>query len=237
MMSIRPRRRRVTVATYNVHQWIGTDGVLDSSRVLRVIRELQPDVIGLQEVTFSPAGEPAAGKDYLSAATEFEVILGPTFFRENVHFGNVLLTKHRVFEVRRVDLSVDKREPRGALDVDMELHGASVRTIVTHFGLRAAERRRQGEKLLKMLAAGPSNFVIIMGDFNEWYPVRGWLRRLRSWAGFPPTPRTFPSRFPLLPLDQILVFPRQALAAVAVHRTRLSRIASDHLPVIGIMRE
>lgn len=42
------------VSTYNVHRCIGTDGRHDPDRVAAVIRELDADVVGLQEVDAKP---------------------------------------------------------------------------------------------------------------------------------------------------------------------------------------
>ena len=38
------------VLTYNIHHGEGTDGVFDYQRLARVINELEPDVVALQEV-------------------------------------------------------------------------------------------------------------------------------------------------------------------------------------------
>ncbi len=59
--------------------------------------------------------------------------------RRTRHYGNVLLVRSKVLDVRRIDLSVPGRDPRGALDVDLVLDGACVRVVTTHFGLTMAE--------------------------------------------------------------------------------------------------
>ena len=45
------------VATYNVHDCIGRDGVYSPSRIVEVLRSLEADVVALQEITLDPAGE------------------------------------------------------------------------------------------------------------------------------------------------------------------------------------
>jgi len=40
----------IRVVTYNVHSCIGTDRRVDVERIVEVLRALDPDVIGLQEV-------------------------------------------------------------------------------------------------------------------------------------------------------------------------------------------
>ncbi len=39
----------ISVASYNVHKCVGTDGVFDPNRILEVVLELDADIIALQE--------------------------------------------------------------------------------------------------------------------------------------------------------------------------------------------
>jgi endonuclease/exonuclease/phosphatase family metal-dependent hydrolase len=75
--------------------------------------------------------------------------------------------------------------------------------------------------------------VILLGDINEWVSMSPWLRDLHSHLGKSHCPRTFPSRFPLLALDRIWVRPKDNLQSIRAHKSALSRIASDHLPVVA----
>ena len=40
---------RLTFASYNIHKAVGVDGRRDADRIISVLRELQADVIALQE--------------------------------------------------------------------------------------------------------------------------------------------------------------------------------------------
>ena len=55
----------------------------------------------------------------------------------------------------KVDLTVYRREPRGALDVDLDIDGRTVRVVVTHLGLLPGERRKQVRRLLDVLGDEP----------------------------------------------------------------------------------
>jgi endonuclease/exonuclease/phosphatase family metal-dependent hydrolase len=173
--------------------------------------------------------------EYLARATGLQAIAGHTIERQSGPFGNVLLTGWRVLESRLLDLSVPGREPRGAIDADLVIAGEPVRVIVTHFGLRAAERRYQVRRLLEALSHGRQRCIIVLGDINEWVLRSRPLRWLYGRFGTPPAPRTFPSWFPLFALDRIWVLPREALREVHVQVTPLTRTASDHLPVRAII--
>lgn len=222
-----------SVATYNVHRFVGVDGLHNPERTKRVLLEMRPDFIGLQEADTEP--ETRSGEnpiEYLARAAGLRAYYGPTIQRENGHYGNVFLTSRPVLETRRIDLSVPGREPRGAIDVDVDADGTVVRFIVTHFGLRPSERRFQTRRLLDLLSQSQTP-SIVLADINEWLPVSPTLWRLASALGPSSTKPTFPSRFPLFALDRVWVKGCQVKMRTRVHKTALAQIASDHLPLVA----
>lgn len=226
-----------SVASYNIHGCVGSDRRRDAARVATVIRDLDCDAVGLQEVN-SRAGPHADSMqlDYLARATGMEAVSGPTILRHDGDYGNALLTRRPVLAVRRHDFSFATREPRGALDVDLDVEGAAVRVIVTHLGLRPAERRYQVKQLLGLLRpVEPGQIVVALGDINEWLPTGRPLRWLHSILGKPPSQRTFPTCYPLVALDRVWVRPRKLLLAVRTHLTRDARMASDHYPLRAVV--
>jgi endonuclease/exonuclease/phosphatase family metal-dependent hydrolase len=148
------------------------------------------------------------------------------------HYGNAVLSRYPVTATRTIDLSFGSREPRGALDADLDVHGHPLRIIATHLGLRPAERCDQISRLLQVFDTDRMP-VILMGDVNEWFVWGRCLRQLVTHFEAVPTVRTFPSRWPLFALDRIWISPRHRLMRIEVHATPLARIASDHLPLIA----
>ena len=173
--------------------------------------------------------------EYLARATGIQAIAGPTIEHMTGPYGNVLLTSGHVLSNHLLDLSVPGREPRGAIDADLLIEGRLVRVIMTHLGLRAAERRYQVRRLLEALSRGQNRFIIVLGDINEWVLRSRPLRWLYVRFGKPPVPRTFPSWFPVFSLDRIWVLPREVLLEVHADGRPLARVASDHLPVRGLI--
>ncbi|MGH7898284.1 MAG: endonuclease/exonuclease/phosphatase family protein, partial [Candidatus Binatia bacterium] len=149
------------------------------------------------------------------------------------HFGNALLTRWPVRSIRQLDLSVPRREPRGAIDAELDWNDVPLRVVITHLGLRSAERRSQVMLLLGELHLDRERLTLLLGDFNEWLPGGRPLRALQARFGRDPSPPTFPSGRPLLALDRIWVQPRHSLGGVRVHASPLARAASDHLPIVG----
>lgn len=221
----------LTIATYNIHGAVGTDGRFDPARIAGVLDELDAGIVALQEV-------PLGGKSMdnvlarLHEATGMASAAGPTYERDGNWFGNAVLSRHPIQTTRSIDISFGSREPRGALDTDILCHGQPLRVIATHLGLRPAERRDQIARLLDVFDTDTMP-VILLGDVNEWFVWGRPLRWLVSHFEAVPAPRTFPSRWPLFALDRIWIRPRHRLVHVRVHRSRLARLASDHLPLVA----
>lgn len=222
----------VHVASYNVHRCIGTDRRHDPLRVAEVIRELHADVIGLQEVNSRFHGEGAVDQvDYLRRRTGMEAVAGPCLIHLAGHSGNVILTRWPIRSVCRYDLSVPGREPRAALEAVIVLDRTAVRVVVTHFGLRQAERAVQAATLTRALQSPEPVPAIVIGDFNRWVPGERSLECLDRRLGPSRSVRSFPAYFPVLALERIWVEAPNRLERVVAHRSGLARRASDHLPL------
>lgn len=225
------------VASYNIHRCIGRDRRLDVDRVARVIGELGCDIVGLQEVDNRSDGRHASLQlDYLADATQMAPIAGNTIIHHQGSYGNALLTRHPVVAIRRHDLSYLSREPRGALEVDIEVGDRLVSLVITHLGLHPVERRVQVNQMLAVLRELPAErMTVVLGDINEWLPLGRPLRWLHALLGHSPAERSFPSGLPMFALDRVWVRPRRSLLAFATHPSASARIASDHLPVKALI--
>lgn len=221
------------IASYNVHRAIGADRRTDPARILSVLREIDADVMALQEVEAHDQGADMLA--WLARQTGFHAIAGTTLLRHDGHYGNGLLTRYPVSEKRLLDLSWRGREPRGAIAVDLACGGLRLRVVATHLGLRPAERREQVTQLLHLFKERPHDRAVLLGDLNEWFLWGRPLRRLHRHFEETPAVATFPARAPFLALDRIWTHPRSMLRRVAAHRTALSRRASDHLPLVATL--
>ena len=228
----------ITVVSYNIHRGVGLDRRRDLDRIAAVIAETEPDVVGLQEVIRDNGRPDADQAAYLAHRLGMTVVMGETRAHGTGTYGNAVLTRLRVLKSTRCDLSCGLREPRGALRVDLAVADTALHVFNCHFGLAFRERRAQLELLASFIrdasCGGPR---VVMGDFNEWHrgPVtRGLklefsspMRRMR---------RTHPAMFPLFRLDRIYWDVELQGEEFLVHRTRLARLASDHLPVVARLR-
>jgi len=223
----------LTAATWNIHGAIGADGRYAPGRIVDVLREIDADVVALQEVASQQAH--AHFLHDLERETGYHVVAGLLRQHRGSDFGNAVLSKFPVRSVDRLDLAVGSYEPRGALDVCVDLGAhALLRVVATHLGLRPSERREQVRRILAVVEREGTQPTLLMGDLNEWYLWGRPLRWLHShFREMPAAPRTFPASRPVFALDRIWVSPAAALRRLERHCSALARVASDHLPLIA----
>ena len=235
-----PRDRRASApaplafVSWNIHGAVGTDRMCAPERIARVLQEMDADVVALQEVPLGGTSSAASSNvlTALSEATGLQAVAGPTLDTPTRRFGNAVLTRWPIAETRTLDLSFGRREPRGALDVDILLPGETLRVVATHLGLGMSERRAQIAQLVAAFDR-PALPVIVAGDINEWLLWRRALRMLTAHFRAAPAPATFPSRLPLFALDRVWMHPASRLTSVRAWRYGEARIASDHLPLVS----
>jgi endonuclease/exonuclease/phosphatase family metal-dependent hydrolase len=174
---------KVRVASYNVHRFVGTDGVRDLPRMARVLRELDADVVALQEVAFEPGQDQPI--ELLAALTGYRALAAPIDRRDGMRHGNVLLTRLPVVSSRRICLDYETHEPRTAVEAWLETGGRPLRVVATHLGLRPGERRFQVRVILERVAGDEKSVTVLLGDFNEWFLAGRPLRCDRFPRGSP----------------------------------------------------
>ena len=230
---------QVVVASYNIHRGVGLDRKLDVARLADVIAETKADVIGLQEVVREDGRNDSDHAVFIADRLGMEMVMGETRAHGRGTYGNAILTRLPVVGSARCDLSWRGREPRGCLRVDIGVDGTTLHVFNCHLGLNFRERRRQLDLLGGFIEVshqlpGPR---VLMGDFNEWHfgPITRGLRKEFS-SPMRRMRRTHPARFPLFKLDRIYWDLALEAREFHVHRSRLSRVASDHLPVVCTLR-
>ena len=227
---------RIYVGSYNIHSCVGLDRRRSPARIAGVLEELDCDICALQEVHNDADRDGARQLDYLAERLGMTAVPGLRIVRSRAEYGNAILTRYPVSNVEWHDLSLPRLEPRGALDVELDVGDGRLRVIATHLGLSRKERREQWRRLLEAVSrAPPEQPVVLVGDMNEWYPRSAMLRDANRILGEALAPAEFPSFAPFLSLTRIWVRPASAIVSIHVHKSRAARIASDHLPMKAVV--
>jgi endonuclease/exonuclease/phosphatase family metal-dependent hydrolase len=220
----------LSVASWNIHKGVGSDRRRNLDRTATVIGDIAPDIMALQEAD-TRFGTRRGLLDLEALAREHGLVAVPGSGPAHGWHGNVLLLRGGDLEdVHRVDLP--GLEPRGALIADLRHAGQPLRVIGAHLGLLATSRAAQSRHILDLLKGMDDRPTLLMGDLNEWRAVGSsameQLQRLfRSSVALP----SYPARFPVIPLDRMMVSAPGHLTHHAVHDTLLARRSSDHLPI------
>ncbi len=220
----------VTIASYNIHKGEGIDRRIDIARIGLVLKEIDADLVGIQEVYLPQA-------EALARSLGMHVAMGATRVHAGVPYGNAVFTRFAIQSSYTFDLTRPTRQPRGGIRLDLLVGGRTLHLFNVHFGLKIRERAEQVEALvreqvLNLELVGPR---VVMGDLNEWFPGPVG-RTLRRELHGPRIRRTHPAPLPLFPLDRIYWDRDLHAEGFHVHRSRLARVASDHLPVVARLR-
>jgi endonuclease/exonuclease/phosphatase family metal-dependent hydrolase len=234
------------ILTYNVHRCVGVDRKLDVGRVAAVIADLRPDIVALQELDVGRAR--TGGVDQareIARRLEMAVHFHPAMKVEEELYGDAILTAYPERLIHADKLPgyprIQGLEPRGALWICVEIEGRYVQVINTHLGLVPREQQIQAAAI-----AGPrwlghpdcAGATILLGDFNAvptsvvYRTLSHKLKAARRQGPRPAPSPTFPSRMPVLRIDHVFVSDQIVVKHVFAPYTSLTRIASDHLPLV-----
>jgi len=223
----------ITVASYNMRKGIGTDRRRDPARILDVLREVDADVVALQEADRRFGAKVSALPHQLIAEhsaykpVPFDIRPGGIGWH-----GNAILVRKGADILDCAALDLPTLEPRGAVLADIRFNGFDLRVVGMHLDLSGLVRRKQARAVLAHVAARHRALpTIMMGDLNEWTLHGGCLRDFAGQYRFAPTGRSFHARRPMACLDRIIVSPEVQVIAAGVHRSARASCASDHLPV------
>jgi len=241
----------IRVLSYNMHRAIGVDRLFRPERIAKVINHHQADIVLLQEVdvgvprsrNLDLAKEMAEAADYPYYATGLNVKL----FKGK--YGNATLSKHPIVRSRNINITVGRRKARGCLHSTIEINNSTdffqkLEVFNLHLGLSSQERVRQVGILIhskEFSSLAPETPCLVGGDLNDWRTllapiftdILNFKCATNHSGGYHNPYLTYPSFSPTGGLDKI--FYRGPLKLIRRKRCwmGITRLASDHLPVIA----
>lgn len=225
---------RLTFASYNIHKAVGTDGRRDADRIITVLREIDADIIALQEVD-RRIGQRASVLDRAALDdTPWKPVDVARRPRSLGWHGNALLVRRRFRVLDTHPLDLPTLEPRGAACADVEVDGVRIRIAGMHLDLSGLRRRDQIKAVLRHIAqCTPSCPAVLLGDFNQWGNQTGAMKEFADGWHVLDTGRSFPSRRPIARLDRIVTSAEWGCLEQHVHHSAMAAQASDHLPIVA----
>ena len=224
----------VRVLAYNIHHGGGMDSILDLDRIAALIRDVDPDLVALQEVdSVTERTLRVDQAEYLGRLTGLTPVFGSFMPYQGGSYGMAVLSRLPIERSENLRLP-DGDEPRTSVMAVVRLpnSGAALRFVGVHFYRTEVERSAQAVRLEQHLAA-ESLPTVLAGDFNSLPGSRVMDELARSWQivdkgddNF-----TFPSWEPAREIDFILLQPRAAFEVLR-HQTLDEPIASDHRPIV-----
>ena len=226
---------QLTFASYNIHKAVGLDRRRDPDRILSVLREINADVIALQEADMRfGARASVLPRQSLDDHSPWKAVhLGMRPDSIGWH-GNALLVRRGIGVISAAPVPLPTLEPRGAICAELAAGGQRLRVVGMHLDLSGLRRRHQLRAILGHIASYPEPCpTVLMGDFNQWSQARGAMREFGAdWRVLAPG-RSFPAHQPVAPLDRIVVSAGWHCLQTGVHHSLLASRASDHLPVFA----
>ncbi|HET8662661.1 MAG TPA: endonuclease/exonuclease/phosphatase family protein [Micromonosporaceae bacterium] len=252
------RQVPLRVATYNIHAGAGMDNRFDIARQADAIRQLDLDVVGLQEVDVHWGSR----SQWRDLATELAEALDMSVFFGHIYdldpppgsllrreYGIAILSRHPVVHaenhwVTRLSTQVPNPSPElapGFPEVVVNVRGALVHVYATHLDYRAdpSVRRLQVADTLRIMAEDRHHQdrpqQVLLGDLNappyapEIQPLWGYVADAWAQANGAAGGLTYPANRPDRRIDYVAVSPGITVRQATVPAT----LASDHLPVVA----
>ncbi len=245
----------IRVMTYNVHSCRGMDGKIIPERIAKVIESFNPDIVALQELKIhrhatKNIDQPLIIAQHLRMHCHFQ----PAIAVEGEDFGISIMSRYPLEikraghlpnhpsilpKVRGINILL---QPREAIWCNIKIENKELHLINTHLGLRSAERLVQVKALLDDTWLGKAQKenkpMILCGDFNAgprskpYHLLSEHFQEVKICSKFK-RKKTFMSFMPFIELDHIFFNKHLTLKNIEIPRSRSTRIASDHLPIIA----
>jgi endonuclease/exonuclease/phosphatase family metal-dependent hydrolase len=248
----------IKILSYNIHYGVGMDSNKDLKRIASVINDLDPDIVGLQEVADSTMiatlGEMTDMIGVFGASTEKEP---PNLYRllniavpaSQLHYGDGILSKHPFKYIGNISIPSASSSRYEAMSIDVNLqkkYGEEtiVRIITTHFdyleSIGSIAARKAAVEVIEKAFINDSTEIpyILTGDLNatpesttlKLLEQKGWVKE-----DFGKKMLTVPSVFPNKQIDYVLVRPKKRWRIIDVSVIE-EELASDHRPILMTLK-
>lgn len=223
----------IKVASYNIHKGVGTDRKRDPTRILKVLAEVDADIVALQEADLRFGRRTSVLPSFLiESHTDYVAVPLDVQHDSMGWHGNAILVKNGITVEYHDILHIPCLEPRGVVTATLAIRGQTINVFGMHLDLSGLWRVRQARTIAALAESARAEYpTVLMGDLNEWRATAGCFREFgRHFSILDPGP-SFHSQRPIGRLDRIMYCDRLVAKACGVHHSARATTASDHLPV------
>ena len=234
------------VLSYNIHHGQGTDGVLSLSRIAKIIRDSDVDIVALQEVDQGcQRSQGTEQTQELARLTGYYAVFGKAIDFDGGQYGQAILSRWPIGELQvhllpNETAPAPKREQRIALDVSIPTDLGPVRLLGTHLDhSKESLRQEQAQWIDRLLSQAPEISTVLAGDLNAT-PTSATLQVFAErWQIDPrratPELATYPSESPKTRIDYVMTN-RAGRLVVESLEVLSESVASDHRPIVATLR-
>ncbi len=243
---------RLKVLSYNIHYGVGMDSKRDLKRIADVINRVNPDVVGLQEVSDSSMvaelGRMTDMHGVFGASTEKEPpnlyrLLGIPVPVAQLHYGDGILSKHPFQFIGNLSIPSASSSRYQAMCIELHMPNdqqTTLRFITTHFDyletIGSKLSRKAAIEVIEQAFIDDRQDIsyILTGDLNATpesevlsnLAAKGWVHK-----DFGKDLSTVPTVSPTKQIDYVLVRPETSWRIIDVEVIQEQQ-ASDHLPIL-----
>ncbi len=227
----------ILTVTYNIRHGSNIADVLDIEATASILAQIDPDVIGLQEVDhLRPRSNFIDQAGFLAKSLGMEHVFGTTIRYQTGAYGNAILSKFPIIRYTN-HLLPSLGEKRACLEAEMIIDDKEFTIFNTHLGLDAQERYKQLHDLILPQVMIKNNPTVLCGDFNaidtaeEIKYVAGKLQDTYK-QNTGPMVNTYPADDPQIRIDYVFVNHFCRCSDYCI----VDSPASDHLPAAAKIR-
>jgi len=209
-------------------------------KVFSLIQEVKPDVVFFQEIINKDNKRKidSHGLELLADSTWYDYRFHKNATYSELSYGNAIISRFPIVEDDLLNISTNTFEQRGCLyskikyPKDGKFH--NIHLFCTHLNLLKKSRLKQVALIKKFILSKVNTHeaIVLGGDFNDWdKSTQKFLLGIFSESEIyfqKQGIKSFPSIFPLLPLDKLYVHNLEILSEKSIK----GFLSSDHLPII-----
>ena len=233
------------IVSYNIRHGYGMDNKSDLSRIAKVISNLNPDLVALQEI--DKGCKRTKGVDIakeLGKILKMDYRFGKFRNYDGGEYGMAILSRLPILETKKHQLPKGK-QPRCALEVKVKVNGLtkplSFVGIHNDWGIEGKAqgfREKQVKTLIKALKSY-NNPIVLAGDFNvidgkECESIK--LLSNDNWTVLQKKGQrmTYPADDPKREVDFFIL--KGLDFSLIEHRVVEEKEASDHRPIYAVLK-